>query len=89
MVRSNWKGNFISKCLLKKIINNVKIWSRYSVIPSHLIGLYVFIHNGKEFKKVLITREKVGFKFGDFALTRKYISKAKSSKIQTSKKTEK
>lgn len=89
MGRSQWKGNFIAKFLLKKTSNNVKIWSRYSIIPSELIGLFVFIHNGKEFKKVLITREKVGFKFGDFALTRKHILKQKFLKTQILKKTKK
>ena len=38
------------------------------------------------FKKVLVIREKVGFKFGDFSFTRKYTSKIKSSKIVQTKK---
>jgi len=40
-----------------------------------LIGKNVFIYNGKVFKKVSITREKVGYKFGDFCSTRVYVSK--------------
>jgi ribosomal protein S19 len=51
-----------------------------------MIGNFVLIHNGKEFKKVLVIREKVGFKFGDFSFTRKYTSKIKSSKIVQTKK---
>ncbi|MAZ54250.1 MAG: hypothetical protein CMP55_00205 [Flavobacteriales bacterium] len=41
------------------------------MIPAFLIGCFVYIHFGIGFKKVLITREKVGLKFGLFAKTRK------------------
>jgi len=69
MSRSKWKGNFIDQSVLKVSDNSkkqIKIWSRRSVIPSFLIGSTVLIYNGKEFKKVAITREKIGFKFGEF-----------------------
>ncbi len=78
MRRSKWKGNFIDSSILKLSSQNkkqLKVWSRRSVIPSFLIGDTVLIYNGKEFKKVKITREKVGFKFGEFSTTRKYKSK--------------
>jgi small subunit ribosomal protein S19 len=45
-----------------------------------LIGQTVSIHNGKEFKNVTVTREKVGFKFGEFSPTRRYNIKKKPSK---------
>ncbi len=48
-----------------------KVWSRTSVIPSFLLGATVWVHNGKEFKKVLITEDKIGYKFGEFSTTRK------------------
>lgn len=80
MRRSKWKGNFIDNSVMKLMKLNqkkkqLKIWSRRSVIPAFLIGTNVFIYSGKEFKKVKITREKVGFKFGEFCTTRKYKSK--------------
>lgn len=78
MSRSNWKGPFLASALLKN--KSSKIWSRSSVIPSSLIGETVYIHNGKEFKRVFITREKIGFKFGDFSLSRKILLKTKSIK---------
>jgi len=53
----------------------LKVWSRRSVVPAFLIGATVLIYNGKEFKKIKITREKVGFKFGEFSTTRRYKSK--------------
>ena len=80
MSRSKWKGNFIDQAVLKNKENlkkQIKLWSRRSVIPAFLIGSTVLIYNGKEFKKVVITREKVGFKFGEFCTTRRYKSKSK------------
>jgi small subunit ribosomal protein S19 len=80
MSRSLWKGLFIDPKLLKnkKQKANSKIWSRSSAIPSSLIGETVFVHNGKEFKRVSITREKIGFKFGEFSFTRRYTLKQKT-----------
>lgn len=78
MRRSKWKGNFIDNSVMKLSSQNkkqLKIWSRRSVIPAFLIGATVLIYNGKEFKKIKITREKVGFKFGEFCTTRRYKSK--------------
>jgi small subunit ribosomal protein S19 len=79
MSRSKWKGHFFDYSLAvnKKTI---KVWSRQSSIPFYLLNQYVFIHNGKEFKKIFITREKIGFKFGEFVFTRKYTSKFKTTK---------
>ncbi len=78
MRRSKWKGNFIDSSVIKLSNQNkkqLKVWSRRSVIPAFLIGTTVLIYSGKEFKKVKITREKVGFKFGEFCTTRRYKSK--------------
>ncbi len=80
MSRSKWKGNFIDQAILKTTQNSkkqIKVWSRRSVIPSFLVGSTVLVYNGKEFKKIIITREKVGFKFGEFCTTRRYKSKSK------------
>ena len=68
------KGSFYWNIKKKK---KLRIWSRSSIVPAFLIGSNVFIHFGNGFKKVLITREKVGFKFGSFAKTRKNIKKWK------------
>lgn len=87
MTRSIWKGNFIDKYLLSEKFNSINkklIWARNSTIPEKLIGQAVFIHNGKDFIKSYITREKVGFKFGEFAYTRKFTKK--QDKIKNKKK---
>jgi small subunit ribosomal protein S19 len=87
MKRSIWKGNFISPNLLsQRFLDNDRrlIWSRNSTIPEKLIGKAVFIHNGKNFIKSYITREKVGLKFGEFSYTRKFTRK--ENKVKNKKK---
>ena len=76
MSRSIWKGFYITKNLLKKTNKNFfKVWNRNSVIPSFFLRKTVLVYNGKLFHKVYITREKVGYKFGEFSLTRKHFKK--------------
>jgi small subunit ribosomal protein S19 len=88
MGRSLWKGPFVDSSILrenqKKQKKNFKIWSRNSVIPEFLLGQTVLVHNGKEFKNVVVTREKLGYKFGEFSFTRKY--KVKQNLTQKKKK---
>lgn len=85
MTRSNWKGKFICNSLLnKKNQNNINIWSRNSTIPENLKNKIVFVHNGKVFKKLFIKRSRIGFKFGEFSLTKKFTKK--QEKIKNKKK---
>jgi small subunit ribosomal protein S19 len=83
MTRALWKGPFIDHNLFKNKNrkSNLKLWSRSSVIPALLVGETVLVHSGKEFKRVAITREKVGFKFGEFSFTRRYTLKQRTQKI--------
>ena len=75
MSRSKWKGLFIEKSIIsltKKIKKKkLKVYSRSSSIPNFLINKFILIYDGKEFRKSYITREKVGYKFGEFAYSRK------------------
>ena len=78
MSRSIWKKFFVDSFLVKSVksLSNVKkIWSRRSSIPSSLVGKTVLVHNGKDFKKLSVKREHLGFKFGEFSLTKKYTKK--------------
>ncbi len=87
MTRAIWKGKFIYKYLLSNKFfkrHRKEVWARNSAIPAKLIGKPVYIHNGNTFIKTYITREKVGFKFGEFAYTRKHTKKF--VKVQTKKK---
>jgi len=84
MSRSKWKGPFLSNSVLKLSLKYIsrknRIRSRSSVIPSSLIGKYVSIYNGKEFKQLYISKEKIGLKFGEFSFTRKKKSLKKKKK---------
>jgi len=60
--------------------SKIKIWSRNSVIPSNFLNKTVWVYTGNIFRKVVITKEKIGFKFGEFSFTR--VKKKKKSKIK-------
>jgi small subunit ribosomal protein S19 len=80
MSRSLWKGPFIHLKLLRKksLTDNLSLWSRNSIILSNFIGYKFLIHTGNTFKKFFVTRDKVGYKFGEFCTTRsKYFHKNK------------
>jgi len=77
MTRSKWKGPFVLPLNSIQELKTPKIWARHSVIPSSFLGKTVLIHNGNTFKKVLITKEKIGYKFGEFSLTRQFSLKKK------------
>lgn len=72
MSRSVWKKGFFESFFFKQVKTKKSfyIWSRRSVIPQSLIGFTVFVYNGKIFRKLKISRDKVGFKFGFFISTR-------------------
>ncbi len=78
MSRSIWKGPFVSPSLLKKVkqmrsedkYDVIKTWSRASTILPIFIGRTFAVHNGKKFIPVLVTEDMVGFRLGEFSLTR-------------------
>ena len=80
MARSIKKGVFIDQKLLQRVVeaknNNkrdvIKTWSRRSTVVPEMVGLTLAVHNGKKFIPVFITENMVGYKLGDFSLTRNY-----------------
>ena len=83
MSRSSWKPLFLDSFLLQNLSKGKtlkKVWSRSSAIPSYLDGKRVSVYNGKTFKVLQVTREHVGFKFGEFIFTRKYSLKSTKKK---------
>ena len=48
-----------------------KIWSRRSVILPQFVGITFQVHNGNRFLPVRVTEEMIGYRFGEFAPTRK------------------
>ncbi len=85
MRRSKWKGLYAdirSKNLknLKKTKDDLLISRNSSIIPK-FIGLTFKIYTGKNFKKVSVTEEMVGCKFGEFSRTRsEFVFKKKRKK---------
>lgn len=77
--RSLWKGPFLGgnlkNTILKGVVSKDSVYERNAVIPSILVGKTILIYNGKELKRTFISREKVGFKFGEFCYTRKSFDK--------------
>ena len=74
--RSLWKGSFVDAFLYelknqKDRLANKKIWSRRSSILPEFLNTTVRIYNGRNFVRCKVTEDKVGHKFGEFALTRK------------------
>lgn len=80
MARSKWKYPFIDKGVLKvvkdlkgknKPKNNMRIWSRRSVILPIFVGHTFDVYNGQKFISLLVRDYMVGYKFGDFIFTRR------------------
>jgi len=91
MGRASWKGSFVEKFALNKLnvksnSNYFNIWSRRSVIPSNFISKKVFVYTGNRFKPVFVTRDKIGFKFGEFCMTRNANIKKEIKKKKLKKK---
>ncbi len=82
MSRSKWKFKCIPTTLKKF---KSKIWDRDLIIQNKLVGRNLSIYNGSQFFKLKIDKSKVGYKFGEFIYTRKYVKKEsfdKKSKIK-------
>ena len=61
------------KSLLRKLEkrSNVKTQVREMVIVPQMVGKTVLVHTGKEYVPVNVTEEMLGFRIGEFTLTRK------------------
>ena len=70
MKRSKWKGLFTKPEIYNQIKNNSKKISRNSSIIPRFIDQTFKVHNGKSYKEITVTKEMLGFKFGEFFKTR-------------------
>jgi small subunit ribosomal protein S19 len=78
--RSIKKGPFVDNHLVKKVEKAVatsdkrpiKTWSRRSMILPEMVGLTIAVHNGRLHVPVYITENMVGYKLGEFAITRTF-----------------
>ncbi|MBU0595827.1 30S ribosomal protein S19 [Candidatus Bipolaricaulota bacterium] len=79
MPRSTSKGPFVKESLRKKVlrakrgdIDEIKTWSRASMVTPDMVGLTIKVHNGKVHVPVYIVENMVGHKLGEFAPTRTF-----------------
>ena len=71
MSRSIWKLKSFKTNLSKLLLRRRKnVWCRRSVIPKFLLNSKIFVHNGKEYRTVIVTENRLGYKFGEFSSTR-------------------
>jgi len=80
MSRSSRKGPYVDPKLLKKISKLkpgdqtvIKTWSRASEIAPEMVGYIFGVHNGKDFIEVVVKEEMIGYRFGEFSQTRKFV----------------
>ena len=78
MSRSSKKGPYVAHHLLAKVQsavdNNSKkpidTYSRASMIIPLMVGLIINVHNGRAMVPVFISENMVGYKLGEFSMTR-------------------
>ncbi|MEK6977940.1 MAG: 30S ribosomal protein S19 [Candidatus Hydrothermarchaeota archaeon] len=58
----------------KGIAVNLRTHCRNMVVLPEMVGLTLGVHNGKEFKKVMIQPEMIGHYLGEFSLTRQKVT---------------
>lgn len=77
MGRSVKKGPFVDAKLLKKVLDQghrdglpIKTWARNCTIVPEFVSKTFLVHNGRDFRKVVVNENMVGHKLGEFAPTR-------------------
>jgi small subunit ribosomal protein S19 len=81
MSRSVWKIPYLLINTPTKIPGNrFTIYERTATITPYFIGKTISIHNGNRLINITITENHVGFKFGQFALTKKRVFHKKKEK---------
>jgi small subunit ribosomal protein S19 len=80
MGRSLKKGPYVDQKLLKKVNQQkesgtktpIKTWARASQIPPEFVSFRFLVHNGRDFKEILVSEAMVGHRLGEFAPTRSF-----------------
>lgn len=87
MARSSWKFNFINSSLYKntfiskfKNIKITKLFSRSTIVSKIFLKKTVLMYKGNMFIKMLFTKHHMGFKMGEFGVTRKPFNFPKKDK---------
>jgi ribosomal protein S19 len=92
-IRSNWKLNNVDKSMFKKIlllkVNNKLsgynriVFKKSNIVTKYFVNHKLLVYKGCFYRSFIITRFLLGYRFGEFAYTRKpfrYMLKAKKKK---------
>jgi len=72
MKRSKWKGPYVNLKNFEKLDKkNLILISRNSSIIPKFLGYNFKVYTGNAFVEVIVTKDMLGHKFGEFAETRK------------------
>lgn len=63
-----------------RIVRFIRLFCRDSILTKIFYKTNIFIYKGQEFTRVLLNKYNVGFKLGEFALTRKPFKFTKKKK---------
>ena len=87
MSRSKWKHPFVHRSVRKKVKRikemqstsnskrfRIKTMSRSSQITKDFIDISFMVHDGRDFRLIIVTEDMVGHKFGEFVYTRQRYS---------------
>ena len=87
MSRSKWKHPFVHRSVRKKVKRikemqstsnskrfRIKTMSRSSQIIKDFIDISFLVHDGRDFRPIIVTEDMVGHKFGEFVYTRQRYS---------------
>jgi ribosomal protein S19 len=80
MPRSDWKIPYLLINTPNPIPPRFEIFNRAATISPNFIDRRVCIHNGNRLLNITITENHIGFKFGQFALTKKRVFHKKKQK---------
>lgn len=87
MARSSWKFSYINSNLYKntflskfKNIKIAKLFSRSTTVSKIFLKKTVLMYKGNMFIKMLFTKYHMGFKIGEFGVTRKPFNFPKKDK---------
>ena len=82
MSRSRWKFNYLGQDFISQQTENINnleftLQSRSTYITEEMVGLNIRIYNGMKFFNVTIENDKIGYRIGEFAPTKKKLQKKK------------
>ena len=87
MSKSAWKFNHIDRNIYKNVFLNkfksckfLKIFSRKSVVPKLFFKKSLQLYKGNVFTRINFTKFNIGYKLGEFNITRKPFSFPKKKK---------